>query len=167
MFLFKQNFVCGVGREQNFVWITNMPNYDLYVIIAIWEWIVQCFSSYLHDKHCIFALNLLITYKRILYVNKLIRKYNVFMSMTWKSYEICIFIFSISRSFRRNTLRILVVTFIFCSSFVIIDNLTGIFRFVFANLLKSVYLPDANAVPLMVFCPILFVVFFSKTTGQA
>ena len=62
-------------------WITNMTNYYLfYVIIAIWEWIVQYFSSYLHDEHCI----LLITSKRILYVNKLTWKYNVFISMTWK-----------------------------------------------------------------------------------
>ena len=58
--------------------------YLFYVIIAIWEWIVQFFSSYLHDKLCIFASILLITYKRILYVNKLTYKDNVFMSMTWK-----------------------------------------------------------------------------------
>ena len=54
------------------------------VIIAIWDWIVQYFSSYLHDKYCIFASILLITNKRILYLNKLTWKYNVFMSMTWK-----------------------------------------------------------------------------------
>ena len=33
------------------------------VMIAIWEWIVQYFSSYLYGKHWIFASILLITYK--------------------------------------------------------------------------------------------------------
>ena len=75
----------GWGGTKLLFWITNMTNYYLfYVIIAIWEWIVQYFSSYLHDKHCIFASILLITYQRILYINKLTWKYNVFMSMTWK-----------------------------------------------------------------------------------
>ena len=66
-------------------WKTKRTKYYLfYVIIAIGELIVQFFSSYLHDKYCIFASILLITNKRILYLNKLTWKYNVFMSMTWK-----------------------------------------------------------------------------------
>ena len=46
------------------------------------------FQVCLHDKNCIFASILLITYKSILYVNKLTWKYNVFnfMTMTWKRF---------------------------------------------------------------------------------
>ena len=55
-FLFNQNFVCGVGREQNFV-LNNKYDRLLSFLrkIAIWKWFVQYFSSYLHDKYCIFA----------------------------------------------------------------------------------------------------------------
>ena len=77
----------GWGGNKILFWKTNMTNYYLfYVIIAIWEWIVQYFLSYLHDKHCFFTSILLMTYKRILYVNKLTWKDNVFMSMTWKMF---------------------------------------------------------------------------------
>ena len=83
--LIQTKLCVGWGRTNFFFWITNMTNYYLfYVIIAIWEWIVQYFSSYLHYRHCIFASILLITYKRILYISKLTWKHNVFMSMTWK-----------------------------------------------------------------------------------
>ena len=58
---FKQNFLY-VGLGGNNI-LTNY--YLFYVIIAIWELIVQYFSSYLHDKHCIFASILLINYYTI------------------------------------------------------------------------------------------------------
>ena len=52
-------------RENDYNW-ANMTNYYLkYVKIAIWKWIVYYFSSYLHDKYCIFALIFLTTYKKI------------------------------------------------------------------------------------------------------
>ena len=87
---YSNKILCvGWGGNKISFWITNMTNHYLfYVIIAIWEWIVQYFSRYLHNKHCIFASTLLITYKRILHVNKLTWKYNVFMSMTWKDFSI-------------------------------------------------------------------------------
>ena len=76
-------------RENDYNWACFIQIWPIiifffYVIIAIWEWIVKYFSSYLHDKHCIFASILLINYKILLYVNKLTWKDNVFMSMTWK-----------------------------------------------------------------------------------
>ena len=53
-------------------------------LLHIWEWTVQYFSSYLHDKHYSFDSMFLITYKRILYVNKLAWRVKVSMSMTRK-----------------------------------------------------------------------------------
>ena len=46
--------------------ITTITNYYLFfkVKIAIWKLIVHYFSSYLHEKYCIFASILLATYKR-------------------------------------------------------------------------------------------------------
>ena len=57
MFLFKLNFVCGLGREQNFV---LSKNYDQ--LLAFFFML----NHYLHEKHCIFVSILLTTYKRIL-----------------------------------------------------------------------------------------------------
>ena len=72
---------CGeLGREQNFV-LNN--KYDQLLLIAIWEWNVTFQVIYMINI-VFLSYILLITYKRILYVNKLTWKYNVFMSMTWK-----------------------------------------------------------------------------------
>ena len=51
---------CVWGVEgTNFV--LNNKLYDqllsfFYIKIAIWKWFIQYFSSYLHEKYCIFAL---------------------------------------------------------------------------------------------------------------
>ena len=77
-FYFQKKLCVGWGGKIFLFRITNITNYYLfYVIIAIWERIVQYFSSYLYDIHCIFASILLITYKRILYVNKLTWKLKI------------------------------------------------------------------------------------------
>ena len=76
-----------MGREQNFVLnnkydqLLSFLHYNCYMKVNC-TFQVIC----IHDKHCIFASILLITYKRILYVNKLTGNYNLSMSMTWKEY---------------------------------------------------------------------------------
>ena len=57
-YFYSNKILCvGWGGNTILFWITtNMTNYYLfYIKITIWEWIVQYFSSYLHDKHGIFA----------------------------------------------------------------------------------------------------------------
>ena len=65
---YSNKFVCGVGGNTILFWITNMTNYHLfYVKIAIWKWIVHYFSSYLHDKYCIFYLKNIFWLNTMLY----------------------------------------------------------------------------------------------------
>ena len=71
-------------REQNFVFNKKIWLIIIFFTLNLLFESELYFSSYLHDKYCILASILLTTYKRIEQVNKLTRKYNIFMSMTWK-----------------------------------------------------------------------------------
>ena len=70
-------------------WMTNMTNYYLFLRYNCY---LRMHYKVLFKLFTWLTLNLLITYKRILYVNKLSWKDNVFMSITWKDILFIIFL---------------------------------------------------------------------------